>query len=80
MLKITLLSRCCSISVSRPSKPAAFPAFNRLRPWEGRGGEGRGGEGRGGEGRGGVGRGGSEGKGGRGGRGGRERTMNVLCH
>ena len=29
---LALLPRCCSISVSRPSKPAAFPAFNRLRP------------------------------------------------
>ena len=27
-----LLPICCSISVSRSSKPAAFPAFNRLRP------------------------------------------------
>ena len=29
---LALLPRCCSISVSRYSKPAAFPAFNRLRP------------------------------------------------
>ena len=29
---LALLPRCCSIFVSRPSKPAAFPAFNRLRP------------------------------------------------
>ena len=29
---LALLPRCCSISVSRASKPTAFPAFNRLRP------------------------------------------------
>ena len=29
---LALLPRCCSISVSRSSKPAAFPGFNRLRP------------------------------------------------
>ena len=29
---LALLPRCCSISVSRSSKPAAFPAFNRQRP------------------------------------------------
>ena len=31
---LALLSRCCSISVSRPasSKPAAFAGFNMLRP------------------------------------------------
>ena len=29
---LALLPRCSSISVSRSSKPAAFPAFNRLRP------------------------------------------------
>ena len=29
---LALLPRCCSISVSRSSKQAAFPGFNRLRP------------------------------------------------
>ena len=29
---LALLPICCSISVSRSSKPASFPAFNRLRP------------------------------------------------
>ena len=29
---LALFPRCYSISVSRPSKPAAFPAFNKLRP------------------------------------------------
>ena len=29
---LALLPRCCSIAVSRSSKPAAFPAFNKLRP------------------------------------------------
>ena len=29
---LPLLPRCCSIYVSRSSKPAAFPGFNRLRP------------------------------------------------
>ena len=29
---LALLPGCCSISVSRSSKPAAFTAFNRLRP------------------------------------------------
>ena len=29
---LALLPLCCSISVSRSSKPAAFPGFNRLRP------------------------------------------------
>ena len=30
--EFALLPICCSISVSRSSKPAAFPGFNRLRP------------------------------------------------
>ena len=29
---LALLPRCCSISVTTSSKPAAFPGFNRLRP------------------------------------------------
>ena len=29
---LALLPICCSMSVSKPSKPAAFPAFNRLMP------------------------------------------------
>ena len=29
---LSLLPRCCSISVSRSSKPGAFPGFNRLKP------------------------------------------------
>ena len=29
---LALLPRCCSISVSRSSKPAAFPGLNRPRP------------------------------------------------
>ena len=29
---LALLPICCSISVSRSSKPATFPGFNRLRP------------------------------------------------
>ena len=29
---LALLPKCCSISVSRSSKPAAFPDLNRLRP------------------------------------------------
>ena len=29
---LALLPRCCSISVSTSSKPAALPGFSRLRP------------------------------------------------
>ena len=30
---LALLARCCSISVSRSSKPAAFPGFSSMRPF-----------------------------------------------